>query len=627
MVDSAKIDALKQDRGRLTAELKAAGARIVDGKIGCPFHDDKHPSGGVHQHPESGACLYTCHACKWNDGKSTGDIFDVIRRSRDCTFPEALKTLGLAGDKPGGNGRETLRRQPDGAKEFRQIAADANRRLLADNDALEHLFKTRGIDRTAVELFGIGIDGIAGKRSWTLPVNNRTGAVGIKLHRADGQRGKSRWNAPKAFGRDHCFPIHLEPDGPVWVCPGELKGLAVAAVGRAAIGITSGEGSANGPTNLPAQAIDLLRGRKVAIVPDDDNTGAAWGIHILEQLAEAGVDARIVDLGLDASVGLKDVGDWITRRVVEDAKEPEAVAATLDDRYLRADPWSGVTLRDRWSDPRTWAPMTFIATGFNDLDRALGGGLRTRCVELFVGKTSQGKSQVAIAIAVNAAKRGTPVGFLSLELDGGLVAQLVLAQLGSVPRSALEHGHLHDKHVERFEKMLLSEWRNMPLAILDDERWPKGLGREALDTVVAAGVKHFGWKLIIVDYYGLIAASPSDQTDYQSDLLHSATLRRIARRHDVAMLVVMSLRKTKGTTPVRPEKCTIDDVAGAGRLVYDATDCLLVWCEPGDDKSALLKIKQLKSRFARCCDDPIQLRWRPRCAQIEDLEVGADDSE
>ena len=75
-----------------------------------------------------------------------------------------------------------------------------------------------------------------------------------------------------------------------------------------------------------------------------------------------------VDLGLDRTAGLKDIGDWVTRRVVEDAKEPEAVAATLDDCYQRSDPWFGVRIGELWSSGRTWRPVSYIRTGLDGLD-------------------------------------------------------------------------------------------------------------------------------------------------------------------------------------------------------------------------------------------------------------------
>jgi len=69
MADRAAIQQLKADKSRLLAALGDAGARIVGGKVACPFHDDKHPSGGIHEHNGSG-WLYTCHGCRWNGDKT-----------------------------------------------------------------------------------------------------------------------------------------------------------------------------------------------------------------------------------------------------------------------------------------------------------------------------------------------------------------------------------------------------------------------------------------------------------------------------------------------------------------------------------------------------------------------------
>lgn len=154
----------------------------------------------------------------------------------------------------------------------------------------------------------------------------------LKAHRIEGDGGKSWW-LPMGTSRDKAYPVNTEPPGPVWICPGELKALGVAAVGRASIGITCGETSAK----LPDEVIEAIRGRAVALPADADKGGKKWLAGVVPQLDAAGIDdVRIPALGLAPG---EDIGDWLTQRLIEDAKEPEAVAATLDDLWERADPW------------------------------------------------------------------------------------------------------------------------------------------------------------------------------------------------------------------------------------------------------------------------------------------------
>ncbi|MCP4646077.1 MAG: hypothetical protein GY851_36875, partial [bacterium] len=87
-ISTGQLDAVHRDRGRLIAALKEAGAKITGSAVRCPFHDDKHPSGSVHQ-SKGGAWLYTCQTdCGWNDGKRSGDVIAVVRRSMGCNFKD-----------------------------------------------------------------------------------------------------------------------------------------------------------------------------------------------------------------------------------------------------------------------------------------------------------------------------------------------------------------------------------------------------------------------------------------------------------------------------------------------------------------------------------------------------------
>ena len=76
------------DCGRLVDALQLAGAVIRGKNIGCPFHDDRHPSGAVYQHRDSHAWRFKCHGCNWD-----GDIFDVLAKHQGRDVGEVLKEM------------------------------------------------------------------------------------------------------------------------------------------------------------------------------------------------------------------------------------------------------------------------------------------------------------------------------------------------------------------------------------------------------------------------------------------------------------------------------------------------------------------------------------------------------
>lgn len=178
------------------------------------------------------------------------------------------------------------------------------------------------------------------------------------------------------------------------------------------------------------------------------------------------------------------------------------------------------SLGDIWHDETTWEAAKYVPTGLREFDTASGGGLRAKGVHMLVGKPGRAKTQTCIQIAVNAAVAGTPVGVVSLEMGGAEVAQLALAQLSRIPRSFIAAARLN--HADAATCRSVREKHSaIPLTILDDVAWPKGLNRERLALLVAEGVQRFGWKLVLLDYLGLLAPGEQDRSDFQTDLLNS----------------------------------------------------------------------------------------------------------
>lgn len=156
-----------------------------------------------------------------------------------------------------------------------------------------------------------------------------------------------------------------------------------------------------------------------------------------------------------------------------------------------------------------------------------------------------------------------------------------------------------------------------------------GLNRDALAGLVADGVKRFGWKAVFIDYLGLLTPTKAEENQFAADIANSTALLSLAKSYGLAVIIVASARK--GSVCRQPSALTIDDVAGAGRLVYDATTVSLVWCEHSPnprENSGLVCVRVLKSRFWRS-DVEAQLRWRPWTGRIEDLAPadGADGKE
>lgn len=649
----AKIDAARADRGVMVAALEYYGAVANGPAWRCLFHEDAHASGSIFQ-DDKGVWRFKCHACAWNGEKSHGDAIDVVQRARRCDFRGALVHLGLTPDgaRPAGRParQEPAQRAPaqqtdprdggNGSTKRSEIDLDvwadqAAKRLQNDSALIKEIWRTRAVDRATLERYGVGVNE---HRTYTsFPLRDAKGRVeAIKLHRLGGDGPKCLW-MPKGIGRNRVGPHCIRPDARFTaIVAGEWKALALIAAGCSAFSVTSGEGSVKSPTDLPAAGIEIIRsGPPVAVFADDDEVGRAWGKHVCNQLLAAGIDARVVDVGLDAAAGLKDVGDLLVERAITDAKEPEAIRAELELAYEQSDPWFRFTVDAVLGDPATWTPAEYVPTGLGALDKALDGGLRCTGVHAFAGRSGRGKTQIVMQIALNAAQAGVPVGVVSLEMSRRELGVLISANLSGVPRSYISRGTVGEKLMPDLEGSV-AIGRKLPLVLCDWEALPGAPTRSAIETLIRGGCKRFGWRMVVVDYLQLIAWEPSDTSENQAGCELSTMLKRLAMTCNIALVVVTAIRKSaalKSRSQQEKRPIDMDDILGAGRIVYDAQNVFHVDAEQGvtgfgETPIGLVRIRGLKTRYSGLGsrDQELQFRWRPSVGRIEDLETAGNST-
>jgi replicative DNA helicase len=85
-----------------------------------------------------------------------------------------------------------------------------------------------------------------------------------------------------------------------------------------------------------------------------------------------------------------------------------------------------------------------IATGFQSLDRILGGGLRGGDLVVLGGDVGSGKSALALAVAMRVAQRRAPVTFFSGEMSTDRLLERALAIEGRVKIDDLRAGVVND---------------------------------------------------------------------------------------------------------------------------------------------------------------------------------------
>src|SRR5216683_570996 len=134
-------------------QLKKAGQNF---RGLCPFHSEKTPSFNVHPTRQ----IYHCFGC----GKG-GDVFNFVMEMEKCEFPEAIR---IVAEKSGIAVPRARERSPQERKQnqARSALVEVHREAqtffvkqlegTAEGKAARAYLEDRGLDKSAIDRFGIG---------------------------------------------------------------------------------------------------------------------------------------------------------------------------------------------------------------------------------------------------------------------------------------------------------------------------------------------------------------------------------------------------------------------------------------------------------------------------------------
>lgn len=195
-----------------------------------------------------------------------------------------------------------------------------------------------------------------------------------------------------------------------------------------------------------------------------------------------------------------------------------------------------------------------VATGFPSVDRVLGGGLRRQDLVVLAGDVGSGKSALALAIALRAARLGAPTLLLSGEMGEGRVRERAVALEGKTAIDDLRAARLDDATRARVAHAAL-ELREVPVAIAP-------LVGDTFEELDSAPDRLPRPRLLVVDSLQLVTPPRAALRSDDRLALAAAALKALAIRRDVAVLVTAHLPRFRAGRPdPRP---VLDDLGGRG---------------------------------------------------------------
>ncbi|HEY1349883.1 MAG TPA: replicative DNA helicase [Ktedonobacteraceae bacterium] len=219
---------------------------------------------------------------------------------------------------------------------------------------------------------------------------------------------------------------------------------------------------------------------------------------------------------------------------------------TLDDRYKN---------RGR---------ITGVPTGYEDLDRLLGGFQRSDLV-ILAARPSQGKTQLALNFCREATRRGGRAGYISLEMSSEQLAQRFVAMQSKIEQHRLRTGWIEDE-----------EW-----SILVDAADVLADLRISIDDTPALSLLQVrsrarGWALergiqiLFIDYLQLITGGDGRRYDNRAQEVAAISqgLKALARELNIPVIALSQLsRDLEKRQDKRPQ---LSDLRESGALEQDA---------------------------------------------------------
>lgn len=229
-----------------------------------------------------------------------------------------------------------------------------------------------------------------------------------------------------------------------------------------------------------------------------------------------------------------------------------------------------------------WGKMQGISSGIKSIDYNTRGFVGGELI-ILAGETSHGKTALGVNIAVNVARQGKPVLFITLEITP---VQLT-ARVGKVAGT----------------KDLI----NLPIFLQKKDE----LGWKDIDALMAVA-KENGVELVVIDHLHYFTR----EVDKVAEDLGRITkeFKKNAIRHNIPIILISHVRKKEGS---RKPEMSNDALRGSSLIAQDA-DIVMFVHKPLEDR-IMVKTTKNRNRGYDFVNDTVTLEFKDG-AVIRDLE-------
>lgn len=398
----------------------------------------------------------------------------------------------------------------------------------------------------------------------------------------------------------------------MFIVEGLLDAYAVLAEGYQATALCSTTNHATTAT------IQSNRYSGVCIVlTDNDSKGQEAGERLTSELESLGIEAYNAVPEFGEHFASKDCADLFRLDRFEQTSRLKDFLLEVQEKALKQhreaqeERYNAALEKMRAINPieaigKIYALEGFrepIPTGFNNVDRILGGGLRAG-VTVLGAISSLGKTTLAVQIADNIASSGKPVLFVTIEQSAEEITAKSLSRLmreqGGIPQGVVSTSNLMSP-TERARwsmdktQLLLEVCNRYSVEIAPHMRILEGITQPSVQDIKAVAesmANHDGIApVIFIDYLQLLAAQDPHDTDKQTTDKNVMSLRQLARDLNTPVFVISSLNRSSYSGAI-----SMDSFKESGAIEYGSD--VLLGLQPRGIEEQLEGIAEAKKKGA-----------------------------
>ena len=595
-----RIDEIKRQYSEQIIEIITGRDGSGKGYI-CPFcgsGSGPHGTGLGESHDKAGKVQkgkFHCFNCEW-----TGDAFDMIKKlyGIDNIIDQVKKAESLlnmplldASERNTGTMPEKVLNWDDEIKleEPKEPKAE-NKNNIEINDKQNESIKAemkayiealpkseqgisylraRGISLDTAIKYKLGFIKYYGREGMNTPaIMFPDGPDSYTARSTTTNEGSRKVRKCKAGERQGYFNSGIlgKPPTVVYIVEGQFDALSIIEAGAQAIA-TGGSGK-----QLKDEILKYEHKPIFIILPDNDRLpdgspdykkGYGKGKQLKEDLDAANIPALFINTSDPEQwpADIKDANEYLTKNRAAFTELIRSHAQEVEDKILGRT--SGY-LQD-FIDQATGATPP-ISTGFNNLDKALEGGIHPGLI-VIGAVSSLGKTTFVLNMAENIAAAGHDVLFISLEMSRfELIAKIISRKTAEYCLNKDLHLSLAKTNLGISDFTRYKYYRPEEMTIIKKcftgfkDAAAKNLYiREGMGNIGAEEIKKYvenhkkltgRTPVIIVDYLQILAPADARSTDKQNTDKNTLELKRLSRDYNTPVIAISSFNRDNYSSPV-----------------------------------------------------------------------------